>query len=659
MQYRLMLLVVTTTCHIAMPLLLMVAGFYVLGLMTQHLLYALAGALVAALVAWLTARRYTLIAIGPLFADRDLPVTWSFLALRSLKLLLCLLVTPAAVLLVYLVCVPFTAYAVWAAVLSGLPAQLLVGYCLDCDVLAWSWRVRRGRVVQSVDEIQARLAAHTKKQPAPDRPCMPWAGMMIPTELMAPHTTLFGMTGSGKTVTIRQILQTLVAQCSPTENTKLVVFDPKRELYSYILGMEPQVPVILFDATDRRGVAWDIASDLTDPNQAKAAAKLLVPDEQTSQPYFPRSARRILEWVFRHLTTHASHWNLQDVFMILDDLELLERLLPPQIVAKYFKPETTLKNTLSTLDTLTSRFETIAACWAKAEREGRTLSMSEFEAAATGAILVIPRRLDIADAVDPTIRLIFERLIHLWLARPDLRFLPPDLRPETHVVLDEAAKAGALTRLDDLLLMGRAKGVSVTLAAQDVEALRQEYGDKIAAALLAQCGNTAVFALESPETRDYCASLFGTFETRERRRTFQPTDINAALTTDPKDLYQTGELIEQKTVLSSEFANLPRPADTGLISGYFITGGLGAHYASYPFAETLLPPANVPVLLPRDAADQEFPDRLTDADLKRLGIPQGKPRAARAANARRTPPPQTPADAATNSLRFINRLGSK
>ena len=502
------------------------------------------------------------------------------------------------------------------------------------------------------------MAAHSKAAAGKPDDCTPWAGMMVPRDLMAPHTKILGMTGSGKTITIRLLLQSLVARCSPASNTKLVVFDPKRELYSYILGMDPQVPVLLLDATDRRGLAWDIGSDTTEPNHAKAAAKLLVPEEHTSQPYFARSARRIIEWAIRYLIAHATHWNLQDVFMILDDLALLQSLLPPQVVEKYFKPEGTLKNTLSTLDTLTSRFETVAACWANAEREGRTISLKDFEACSTSAILVIPRRLDIADAIDPTIRLIFERLIHLWLARPDIRFLPPDLRPETHVILDETAKAGNLARLDELLLMGRAKGVSVTLAVQDVEAMRQEYGEKVADSLLAQCGNTAVFALESPETRDYCASLFGTHEIRERPRTFKATHMKAALTMEPKDLYHPGDVREQKTLLSSEFANLPRPVDTGLLSGYFITGGIGAHYASYPFADALLPPANVPVLVPRDAADQEFPDRLTPADLRRLAVPQIQPGASRPAS-RRPKPAKAPTAASTNSLRFVNRLGGK
>jgi hypothetical protein len=659
MKWHLMRITVVIACHVVIPLCLALVGFFVLALLTGHLVLAIAGTLVACLVAWLAARRYTLAVIGPRFADRDLPVTWSFIVSRILKLLLLLLMTPAVVLTVYAATVSFTPCCVIAAILAGLPTQWFVGIVLNHDAQCWTWRVRRGRVIQSAAEIQGKIAAHARATSNEAADCMPWAGTMVPRELLAPHTKILGMTGSGKTITIRLMLQALVDRCSAASNTKLVVFDPKRELYSHLMGMDPQVPVFLFDATDCRGLAWDIAADITEPNHAKTTAKLLAPDEHTSQPYFSRSARRILEWVIRYLIIHASHWNLQDVFMILDDLALLKRILPAQIVAKYFKPETTLKNTLSTLDTLTSRFETVAACWANAEKEGRTISLNQFEASPNSAILVIPRRLDIADAIDPTIRLIFERLIHLWLARPDLRFLPPDIRPDTHVILDETAKAGNLARLDDLLLMGRAKGVSVTLAAQDVEAMRQEYGEKIADSLLAQCGNTAVFALESPETRDYCAALFGTCEIRERPCTFQATNMTAALSMEPKDLYHPGELREHKTLLSSQFSQLPRPADTGLLSGYFIAGGLGAHAGSYPFAHLLLPPANIPVLLPRDAADQEFPQQLTSADLSRLGIPEADSTATPDSTTRPAKSPATPAAPSTNSLRFITRITGK
>ena len=50
-------------------------------------------------------------------------------------------------------------------------------------------------------------------------------------------------------------------------------------------------PVLLCDATDRRGFAWDMGADITEPNHAKAVAKLFVPDEKSTQPYFARAGQ--------------------------------------------------------------------------------------------------------------------------------------------------------------------------------------------------------------------------------------------------------------------------------------------------------------------------------------------------------------------------------
>jgi type IV secretory pathway TraG/TraD family ATPase VirD4 len=660
MQRQLMILVVTAVCHVLIPLVLALLGCVAFAILIRSPLWRLAAGVGVGLAAWFTARNYTFYAIGPCIADRDHPATWSFLGNRILNLAKLSLITPAVVAVVSLLAKRHTPLpvAISLAILLAIVAQWFVCFLLERDTSTWTHRVRRGRVILTPEQIQENLSQLLLGSGGNPVDLIRWAGMDLPRSVLAPHTKILGMTRSGKTVAIRLMLQSLVERCSCAANLKIVVFDPKRELYTYLLGMDPRVPVFLLDPTDRRGVAWDLAADITDPNLAKVVARLLVPEEHSSQPYFARSARRILESVIRYLIVHAKHWNLQDVFMILDDLELLKRILPRQILTKYFKPEATLKNTLSTLDTLTSRFETVAACWAQAEQEGRTLSLAAFEASRAGAILVIPRRHDIADAVDPTIRLVFERLIHLFLSRPDTRFLPPDLRPETHILLDEVAKAGNLTRLDDLLLMGGAKGAYITIAGQDVEAIRQEYGQKTADSLLAQCGNTAVFTLESPETRDYCASLFGTHEIRERPVTVDPSSMQSALTMQPKDLYHPGELREHKTLLPAEFAVLSLPQITGKISGYHITGGLGAHFASYPFAHLLLPPAPDPDLVPRDKADQESPERLSEAQRRRLGLPDPHRRVPASAppEPQPSPPPPPIPPSSTDSLRFIKRI---
>jgi type IV secretory pathway TraG/TraD family ATPase VirD4 len=88
-------------------------------------------------------------------------------------------------------------------------------------------------------------------------------------------------------------------------------------------------------------------------------------------------------------------------------------------------------------------------------------------------------------------------------------------RPRTWVFLDEAAKAGELKTLDDVMLQGGSKGISVFLAYQDVLSVREAYGEKKADALLAQCSNTAVYHISGDATSQWASKLFGQFEAKE------------------------------------------------------------------------------------------------------------------------------------------------
>ena len=166
MQLRFMRFVALSTCHILIPLTLAALGFYVVALITHHLITASVCAGVAGLAAFFLASRYALIAIGPRFVDRDFPPTWKFLGQRMLKLCLLLLIAPAAVFVTYLVSMWFTPYCVIIAMCAGLPGHFVAFLVLEADAEAWSWRIRRGRPLQSTKDILKQIAAQRKDQTA-------------------------------------------------------------------------------------------------------------------------------------------------------------------------------------------------------------------------------------------------------------------------------------------------------------------------------------------------------------------------------------------------------------------------------------------------------------------------------------------------------------
>jgi hypothetical protein len=327
------------------------------------------------------------------------------------------------------------------------------------------------------------------------------------------------------------------------------------------------------------------------------------------------------------------------------------------LITKYFKPESTFKNTLSTLDTLVSRYETVAASWARAQEIGNAISLHDW--LRTSSVLVISRNQDVRQALDPTNQLLFQRLFELLLAGPEVGSLPPEGRPRTWIFLDEAAKAGELKALDDVLLQGGSKGISVILAYQDVLSMREAYGDKKADALLAQCSNTAVYHVSGDATSQWASKLFGQFEAKEEFTGGSKTWSTQRSYTESWSVQRS----RLDAVLPSEFYELGGPRETGRLNGYYITDGIGAYKASFEFADMLLPPKYVPVVR-RSASDQELPERLTPSDLERLGIStdlqaKSKQQNATLANQQDTPGNAPRRQGEVPSLGSIQRLRSK
>jgi hypothetical protein len=475
-----------------------------------------------------------------------------------------------------------------------------------------------------------------------------FSGMEMPRDQIAPHYCLCGITESGKTLSVRRMMQFELPFLYPGSNRRALVYNGKGELIPILKGIAPPAPIIDLDPISIEGFAWRIADDIIDPNQAKTAAEVLVPEEQETQKYFPRSARRILEWVLRFLIVHApGKWNLAVVFIILSDIDLLRAILPAHIVQKYFQPETTFKNTLSTLDTLVSRFETVAAAWEAAEREGNSISIGEWSR--SSSILVISRHHHVAQALDPANRLVFQLVAQNILGGPEADTFPQDRRPLISLFLDELGKAGKLPALDDLLLQGRSKGVSAVLAFQSVLSIRAQYREE-ADALLGQCGNVAIFQLREPETRRWASQLFGEFEGIEEMR-------SRSTQGGPSNVTYTMHRFKRSTVLDSEFMRLTRPKDTGCLDAYYFTAGVGAYHRCFRIGTSIVPPAPGPALIPRPAEDFELREELADLEIDRLGIrPYLQQHAqsrqtAEQRRARRTRQTQQ----ADDSLRFVHR----
>lgn len=423
-----------------------------------------------------------------------------------------------------------------------------------------------------------------------------WGKILLNPETVTEHFLVTGMTGSGKTKIIN-ILMNSVLPNSKGRGTKAVVYDPKQDVVSYLFGMGLGDRIRLLHPFDKRGRAWNMAQDIDSPVSARQLATILVPEgknSQASESFFTDAVRDLLYGVllsFIKCVPNPGTWTFRDVVLAMLYEPYLNFILgqnktregrPFPITGRIFSSYLdtqgdyrTVSNIRASINARLSVFEPIAAVWHRATNTldglGRPLTFSLSEWMGSEDILVLGNDEASRAAVDAINQALFKRMTEMILSAPELPSgWAGELRGLTWVFLDEVREAGVLDGLSRLLTKGRTKGACVVLGFQDIEGLRDVYGENVANELTAQCSHVIVLRLSSPKTAEWASGLFGEVLVRTRERSRQMgQEGGPSMGTSERDEVRPG-------ILDSEFLNLPRPNLKSGITGIFKDSSLSA-----------------------------------------------------------------------------------
>jgi len=78
-----------------------------------------------------------------------------------------------------------------------------------------------------------------------------------------------GGSGSGKTITLRLLMQSVLAHMGFGLDHRAIVYDAKGTMESLLRGMDLRCPLHILNSFDRQGAAWDIAADIDSPSAAE------------------------------------------------------------------------------------------------------------------------------------------------------------------------------------------------------------------------------------------------------------------------------------------------------------------------------------------------------------------------------------------------------
>lgn len=406
------------------------------------------------------------------------------------------------------------------------------------------------------------------------------------------HLLLVGGSGSGKTVLTKSLLGSVLR--TPLD-LRALIYDAKEDLLPtiYQLCEESEQTVAsgnsrvkVLNPFDFRAVAWDIARDIDTPAKAEQTSNILVADRAGpgEDDFFLQAARAILtanQVALINCPPNAKSWTFRDLMLtalyepytrfILNlavEHESPPLMMAGRVIDQFLDCDPrTASNIRATISALLSPFEPIAACWDKARKGGRTFSIAEWSRDTSQDILVLGNDETARSSLDIVNRAIFKRATELLLGRREISAHERDTgNNQSWVVLDEVREAGKLDGLGRLLTKGRSKGACVVLAYQDIEGLRDVYGEHVANELSAQCSNAVFLRINSPSTAAWAADSFGSGLQAVR---------NSAFSTGKEGTnHSHGRHDEERPLLyTSDFLYLPPAGKENGISGFYRMSG--------------------------------------------------------------------------------------
>lgn len=363
---------------------------------------------------------------------------------------------------------------------------------------------------------------------------------------------------------------------------------------------------------DDRGVAWDIAADVTEPRVALEMAFTLIPEASESQPYFANASRHLTYGVMLSFMLRKLDWTLADVLRAPSSAKRCRRVLEQHpstagIVEHYFRDERLLNDIFSTIATKMLLYEPIAGCWDAANERISLQTWSTEE-----MILILGNTEISRFAIDNINRCMFKRASDLILSKPE------GTTERSWFLIDEVSEAGRLP-ISSLLKKGRSKGGRVAIAFQSISGLRDPklFGQHQTDDILGQIGNRFVGRIECPETAEYAARVIGEVEVFQVSTSDTRSSQGSSRTTNKSP-------VVRRALLPSELMSIP-PCDASHgLTGLFTTRSSHPAWDHNPpndlFGMLIPPSSDVPDFVPRNS-NLQLVSRWT-ADEERLFAPR-------------------------------------
>ncbi|WP_279482795.1 type IV secretory system conjugative DNA transfer family protein, partial [Aureimonas sp. SK2] len=339
---------------------------------------------------------------------------------------------------------------------------------------------------------------------------------------------LVGAPNSGKTRIILFWLNEIIGRLRENPRERLLVHDTTGEI---LRGMPVADDAIAaFHPTKKGGYAWVPGRDVRSMTSAIALATRLVASDGTTQGdnrVFDKGGVTILTGcIAQTRATCGPSWSFADLLnTLLGDpvawKEGFARVYPPAAALVLVDADGNLNRTsasfiLSVRAHVMQLLDPLARAWGAAPPERRFSFLDWIEGNKQGqpAIVVLQR-----SAANPALSALWiGSIVDLLASHACDESFNPDKSMRIRFVLDEIHQLGPLPRLQEILDIGRNKGVSVVAALQDMTQLRRTYGVDGAKEFLGRFATKIIGQAQiGPDADELAVSFVGTREIMPKR----------------------------------------------------------------------------------------------------------------------------------------------
>lgn len=431
---------------------------------------------------------------------------------------------------------------------------------------------RRGRKLLDFGEAFQKCESERD----PGDPGVLWGKLRIRTEEAKSHFCVVGAVGSGKTLTIRMLMQDQLRHIKKGSDRRAIVYDAKQDMVPILCSMGLQCQTVLLNPFDMRANAWNMAQDIDSPAAVRQLAVTLVPDTKESQPFFTNAVRELLAGVVTvFIKTRPGKWTFREVLLVMKSRVLLRAVLSQDAATSDVvnsilgAGENTVGSIMATVATKLGPYEPIAAAWEKAKGK---ISIQKW--LRSESVLILGNDERIRSSLDAVNQLFVAVLAQHALTMPE-----SDTRM-TWFFFDEFREAGKLSGLESIVLRGRSKGCCVVLGFQDIQGVQHVYEEKAGNELVGQCANKALLRIESPETAAWASKVIG----EEEKVEFSESSTESA---QGRTVSHSSQKQTRSVVLPSEFMEIPAPGRNLVngLQGYYVVRSVGVYRARYAAEE--------------------------------------------------------------------------